>query len=67
VPISYFFGELSTTDAEVSAEDKTRSEQFERPETIDLVRFYYAIPDPTVRHQFLELAKAVVQSAKQGR
>jgi transcriptional regulator with XRE-family HTH domain len=66
VPISYFFGELSATDAEVIAEDKARSEQFERPETIDLVRFYYAIPDPTVRRQFLEMLKTVAKPTEQG-
>jgi hypothetical protein len=30
-----------------------------QPETIDLVRFYYAIPDEQVRKQFLALVKAI--------
>ena len=67
VPISYFFGDLPVANAETSAEDKVRREQFERPETIELIRLYYAIPDPTVRHRFLEMVKAVAQSTKQGR
>jgi hypothetical protein len=36
----------------------------ERPETIELIRHYYAIPDEGVRHQFLEMAKAIAQSSK---
>jgi len=67
VPISYFFDDLSATGAEVSTEDKARREQFESPETIELVRLYYAIPDPTVRRQFLDMIKAAAQPAEQGR
>ncbi|MGA8400142.1 MAG: helix-turn-helix domain-containing protein [Stellaceae bacterium] len=67
VPISYFFGDLPATNAEISAEEKARREQLERPETIELIRLYYAIPDPTVRHQFLEMVKAVAQSVREGR
>jgi hypothetical protein len=67
VPISYFFGDLPAADAEISAEEKARREQLERPETIELIRLYYAIPDPTVRRQFLEMVKAVAQSVEQGR
>jgi transcriptional regulator with XRE-family HTH domain len=63
VPISYFFDGLSPIDAPISAEDKARREQLEQPETIDLVRLYYAIPDPAVRQQFLEMVKAIAQQA----
>ena len=67
-PISYFFGDLpSVADAEVSAEDMVWREQLEQPETIGLVRFYYAISNPAVRRQFLEMMKAVAQSVEQGR
>ena len=59
VPISYFFGDLPAANTEVSADDQVRREQLERPETIELIRLYYAIPNPTVRHQFLEMVKAV--------
>ena len=64
VPISYFFDGLPAAGAEVSAEDKARREQLEQPETLELVRLYYAIPDPTVRRQFLGLAKSIAQSTK---
>jgi transcriptional regulator with XRE-family HTH domain len=63
VPISYFFYGLSLTDAPISAEDKARREQLELPETLDLVRLYYAIPDASVRRQFVEMVKSIAQSA----
>jgi transcriptional regulator with XRE-family HTH domain len=53
-PISFFFadlGEMSRTPEEW--------ECLECPETIELVRLYYAIPDRRVRKQFLEMLKAV--------
>jgi hypothetical protein len=37
-------------------------ERLERPETIELVRLYYAIPDPRMRKQFLEMVKAAAAS-----
>lgn len=66
VSISYFFSDLPT-GAPVSAEDQARREQLERPETIELVRLYYSIPDPTVRHQYLELVQAIAQVTRPGR
>jgi transcriptional regulator with XRE-family HTH domain len=63
VPISDFFGDLPATRARVSAEEKARREQLEQPETIDLIRLYYAISDPTVRYRFLEMIKAIAESA----
>ena len=62
-PISYFFGDLPTSGTEVSADDKARREQLEHPETLDLIRLYYAIPDANVRRQFLEMVKSIAQSA----
>jgi transcriptional regulator with XRE-family HTH domain len=64
VPISYFFGDLRPDDAEISPEDKRWREYLQRPETIDLIRFYYAIPDPLVRRQFLDMTKAVADSSE---
>jgi transcriptional regulator with XRE-family HTH domain len=64
VPIPYFFADLLAPGAELSAEDQARREQMVRPETIEFVRLYYAIPDPTIRHQFLELVKAAAESTK---
>jgi hypothetical protein len=58
---------LPPADAEVSLKDQALRERLERPETIELVRLYYAIPDSTVRRQFLEMVKAVAHSSGQGR
>ena len=57
MPISYFFGDLRPDDAEISPEDRQWREHLQRPETIEFIRLYYAIPDQKVRHQFLDMAK----------
>ena len=49
-------------DAEISAEDRQWREHLQRPETIEFIRLYYAIPDPKIRRQFLEMAKTVAES-----
>jgi transcriptional regulator with XRE-family HTH domain len=59
VPISFFFGDLQTDDAEPTAAQREWREYLDRPETIELIRLYYAIPDPRVRQQFLEMVKAI--------
>ena len=43
-------------------EDKLWREHLQRPETIEFIRLYYAIPDPKIRRQFLEMAKTVAES-----
>jgi len=54
VPVSFFFIEgPSNHDARI-----------EQPETIELVRCYYAIPDERVRQQFLQMVKAVARTSK---
>jgi transcriptional regulator with XRE-family HTH domain len=55
VPISFFFDGLTPGTTEKTA----LRDRLEQRETIDLVRLYYAIPDATVRQQFLEMVKAV--------
>jgi transcriptional regulator with XRE-family HTH domain len=62
VPISYFFGDLRPDDAEISPEDRQWREYLQRPETIEFIRLYYAIPDAKVRRQFLDMAKTVAES-----
>jgi len=62
VPISYFFGDLRPDDAVVSPEDQRWREHLQRPETIEFIRLYYAIRDPKIRRQFLEMAKALAES-----
>src|ERR1700739_729930 len=54
VPISYFFGDLRPAAAEISPEDQRWREYLQRPETIEFIRLYYAIPDLRARQQFLE-------------
>jgi transcriptional regulator with XRE-family HTH domain len=66
VPISFFFGDLQTDDSTSTAQEREWRERMERPETIELIRLYYAIPDSQVRQHFLELVKAIAGSAKRG-
>jgi transcriptional regulator with XRE-family HTH domain len=61
VPISFFFSDLHPDE---TPDERERRERMERPETIDLVRFYYAIPEESVRQKFLEMVKVV--AAKRG-
>jgi transcriptional regulator with XRE-family HTH domain len=63
VPISYFFGDLRADDAEISPEDQRWREYLQRPETIEFIRLYYAIPDPRARHQFLEMTKTLAEAS----
>jgi transcriptional regulator with XRE-family HTH domain len=61
VPISFFFGDLQTDDVKPTAAEREWREYLERPETIELIRLYYAIPDPQVRQQFLEMVKSIAK------
>jgi transcriptional regulator with XRE-family HTH domain len=63
VPIRYFFDGI-TADAELSPEQQRRRDLMRLPETIELVRLFYAIPDEKVRQQFLDLVKAVGEKTK---
>ena len=62
VPISYFFNDLDPDGADPSRREAESRERLQRPETIELIRSYYAIPDQEIRRQFLEMVKAVAQS-----
>ncbi len=62
VPIAYFFAEFATPDTPQSAEERRFRELRDRPETIELIRLYYAIPDDEVRQHFLAMVKAVRDS-----
>jgi hypothetical protein len=63
VPISYFFADLQSDDAELSVEDTTWREQLQWPETIELIRLYYAISNPEIRRQFLKMTKSVAEAS----
>lgn len=66
VTIDYFFSELAAAgDVGAGAPVVSVRDQMQRPEAIDLIRAYYAIPDQGVRQQFLNMIKAVAQSQKQ--
>jgi transcriptional regulator with XRE-family HTH domain len=60
--ISHFFSDLDPDGAEPSQHDRKARERLQRPETIELIRSYYAIPDQRTRHQFHEMVKATAQS-----
>lgn len=66
VPISFFFGDLHSEGDKSTAAEQEARERMERPETIELVRLYYAISDQRVRQQFLEMVKVVAESSKRG-
>jgi transcriptional regulator with XRE-family HTH domain len=60
VPISFFFADLPTDGDQSSA----MRERMYLPETIELVRLYFAIPDIELRRRFLEMVKAVAGATK---
>ncbi len=62
VPISYFFADLPSDGAAGDTAEQGWREQMQRPETIELVRLYYAIADHRVREQFLGMIKAVAEN-----
>jgi len=62
VPIAYFFSDLEPGGGEPSLQKVQARERLQRPETIELIRSYYAISDPAVRHQYLDMVKAVAQA-----
>ena len=61
VTIAYFFSDLELGGEANSGEIEMR-ERMQRPEAIELIRSYYAIPDQRIRHQFLDMVKTVAQS-----
>lgn len=64
VPISFFFSDVALDGSSQTPEEQESRERMERPETIELIRMYYAIPDAQVRQQFLEMVKAVAAATK---
>jgi transcriptional regulator with XRE-family HTH domain len=59
VPVAYFFNDLDSIGDEVASEEVELRELLQRPEAIELIRWYYAIPIVEVRQQFLEMVKTV--------
>jgi transcriptional regulator with XRE-family HTH domain len=64
VPIAYFFSDFADAENPSGARDRKAQELLQRPEAIELIRSYYAIADQGIRHQFLDMVKAVAQSER---
>jgi transcriptional regulator with XRE-family HTH domain len=65
VPIGYFFAEFGTPDSALTSKERRFRKLLDRPETINLIRYYYAFPDDKVRRRFLAMVKAVAGSGHQ--
>ena len=61
VPIAYFFTDIEPAGTELTTRDRETRERLQRPETIELIRSYYAIADQRTRQQFLEMVKAAAR------
>src|SRR6201996_3571991 len=70
VPVSFFFDEMSENAAQQSprmmvtgmveeVEQEVENDPMTKRETLELVRAYYKISDPTVRKRLFELAKSL--------
>jgi transcriptional regulator with XRE-family HTH domain len=64
VSIDYFYQGLEPDGAMPSPPEQQAQERMQRPETIELIRSYYAIPDPEARERFLQMVKTVAQSQR---
>lgn len=62
VPVEYFFRDLEAAGDTRTTDEQEIREMMQRPEAIELIRWYYAIADLGVRQQFLEMVKTVAQS-----
>ena len=62
VPVAYFFSDLEPAGDAATPDEQEIREMMQRPEAIELIRWYYSIADAGVRQQFLEMTKAVAQS-----
>ncbi|MBF0373724.1 MAG: helix-turn-helix domain-containing protein [Alphaproteobacteria bacterium] len=78
VPVSFFFDDMADEVSRQSPAEQARgleepAEEFEwgpdpmtKRETLELVRAYYKIGDPSVRRRVFELAKALAVAAEEG-
>ncbi|NUB05829.1 helix-turn-helix domain-containing protein [Azospirillum sp. Vi22] len=71
VPVSFFFDDMSeattaaasvTDEVCASSVDTAEPDPMAKRETLELVRAYYRIPDPTVRKRLFEMTKALGNS-----
>ena len=66
VDVDYFFVGLGS-DGQTEAPAEEWQAHLQRPEAIELVRLYYAIPDSAMREQFLGMLRVAGNSAAAGR
>ena len=64
VSIDYFYQGLEPDGGVPSPPQQEAQERMQRPETIELIRSYYAIADPEARNGFLQMVKTVAQSQR---
>ena len=64
VKVDHFFDDLQDAGTPPSAEAERWQQRIGQIEALELVRYYYAIPDSQVRQRFLGLIKAVASSGK---
>src|SRR5690349_4485531 len=67
VPVSYFFEEMSEPEVQSSDSPEgddvpAESDPMTRRETLELVRAYYRIRDPSVRRRVFELMKTLAKA-----
>jgi len=67
VPVSYFFDEMDEADAgprRAPAGNDIEPDPATKRETLELIRAYYAIDNPSHRKQLYELVKAIAASGR---
>jgi transcriptional regulator with XRE-family HTH domain len=62
VPIAYFFTDLDEGERAAGGREAEMRARIQQPETIELIRSYYAIADEGLRRQFLDMVKAAAES-----
>lgn len=67
VPIGYFYAGLPSGEgAEVDPAEREMRELLHRPEAIELIRSYYAMPDSLMRARFLDMVRAIADAEGPG-
>ena len=62
VPILSFFADIAASGALSGQPQAAFEDPLSNKETADLLRAYYAIPDPALRKQFVALAKGMAEN-----
>jgi transcriptional regulator with XRE-family HTH domain len=62
VPVSFFF--VGLLGEQATSEQRAAQERMDQSKTIELVRHYYALPDPEMRQKFLAMVKVAAGTGK---